>query len=82
MDYSQYSPRNGNSLLLTSRQLTPLPAHLGLVACRKGGDKAVDVCLLGRIDYFFHAHRSLIVTVLDVLSNGTVKEDRLLADDS
>merc|ERR1712130_212349 len=66
----------------SSRQLSPLAANLGVVARRKSCHKVVDVCFPGRLFHFFHAHCSLIVTVLDIFSNGTVKKDRLLADNS
>ena len=72
------SPGNSYPLLLTTRQLSSLAPHLGVVTRWQRRDKVVDVGSPGSVHHLLHAHLSLIVPVLDVVRDGSVKQDRLL----
>ena len=45
-------------------------------------DKVVYIGALGGLNYFLHCHLTRIVSVLDVLSNGAVKQQRFLGDNA
>ena len=71
-------PGDGHPLLLPARQLRALAAHPRAVSQGEAGDEAVDVGPPGRLHHLLHAHLPLVVPVLDVVRDGSVKQDWLL----